>query len=311
MNAKRFGEKRIEEIKRIVGADTAVSALSGGVDSAVATVLAHKALGKRLKVVFLDDGLMRQDEPKDVRAAFRKLGITVKIIDVKKTFFRVLKGLTDPEDKRKVFSDTFYKTFKKAVKTTGAKYLVQGTIKADIIETKKAVKTQHNVLEQVGIDPKRKYGFIAIEPLKTLFKPGVRQVGRALGMPKAMTERMPFPGPGLLCRCLGEVTPKRIAVVRKACRIVEEETLKFKPFQTLAVLFDDRATGLTKKGGRHFGQIIAVRCVESKNAMTAKATKLSRAVLDKITRRMLKELPSVVKVLYDLSPKPPSTIEYI
>ena len=311
MNAKRFADKQIAEIKRIVGKEKAVSALSGGVDSAVATVLAAKALGRRLKVIFLDDGLMRQDEPKSVKADFKKLGITVQIIDVKDTFTRVLKGLTDPEEKRKVFSDTFYKTFKKAVKATGAKYLIQGTIKADIIETKKSVKTQHNVLEQVGVDTKKKYSFTAIEPLKTLFKPGVRAVGRALGMPKKMTERMPFPGPGLLCRCLGEVTPERIAVVRKACRIVEEETLKFKPFQTFAVLLDDRATGLSKTGGRHFGQIVVIRCVESKNAMTAKATKLSRTVLDKTTRRILKEIPSVVKVLYDLSPKPPSTIEYI
>ena len=311
MNARRFAERQIEEIKRVVGPETAVSALSGGVDSAVATVLAHKALGKRLKVIFLDDGLMRQDEPKTVKAGFKKLGIPVKIVDVKKTFFRALKGLTDPEEKRIVFSDTFYKTFKKAVKATGAKYLVQGTIKADIIETRKAVKTQHNVLEQVGVDTKKRYSFTAIEPLKTLFKPGVRQVGRALGMPKAMSERMPFPGPGLLCRCLGEVTPERIAVVRKGCKIVEEETLKFKPFQTFAVLLDDRATGLTRSGGRHFGQIIVIRCVESTNAMTAKATQLPRTVLDKVTRRILREMPSVVKVLYDLSPKPPSTIEYI
>jgi len=311
LNASKFAAKQIAEIQRIVGKGTAVSALSGGVDSAVCTVLAHRALGRRLKVIFLDDGLMRQDEPKSVQAGFRKLGIAVNIIDVQKTFFRALKGLTDPEEKRIVFSDTFYKTFKKAVKATGAKYLVQGTIKADIIETKKAVKTQHNVLEQVGVNTKKKYSFTAIEPLKTLFKPGVREVGRALGMPKAMTERMPFPGPGLLCRCLGEVTPARIAVVRQACGIVEEETLKFKPFQTFAVLLDDRATGLTKAGGRHFGQIIVIRCVESTNAMTARATKLSRTVLDKITRRILKEIPSVVKVLYDLSPKPPSTIEYI
>ena len=311
MNAKKFAEKQIDEIKGIVGKDTAVSALSGGVDSAVATVMAHKALGKKLKVIFLDDGLMRQDEPKSVKAGFRKLGITVKIVDVKKTFFRALKGLTDPEQKRIAFSDTFYKTFKKAVKATGAKYLIQGTIAPDIIETKRAVKRQHNVLEQIGIDPQKKYGFIAIEPLKTLYKPGVRQVGRALKMPKAMSERMPFPGPGLLCRCLGEVTPERIAVVRKACKIVEDATLKFKPFQTFAVLLDDRATGISKTGGRHFGQIVVIRCVESKDAMTATATKLPRTVLDKMTKKLLKDIPSVVKVLFDLSPKPPSTIEYI
>ena len=311
MNPEKFAADRIEEIGRIVGKDTAVSALSGGVDSAVVTVLGHRALGKRLKVIFIDDGLMREGEPRAVKAGFRKLGIPVSIINAQKTFFRALKGLTDPEDKRKVFSDTFYRTFEKAVNATGARYLLQGTIAPDIIETKKAVKTQHNVLEQIGIDPRKRYGFVAIEPLKTLFKPGVRKVGRALGMPKAMTERMPFPGPGLLCRCLGEATPPRIEIVRKACGIVEEETKRFKAFQTFGVLLSDRATGLTKKGGRHFGNIIVIRCVDSKNAMTAKATRVPRKVLDRITRRIFNAIPQVVKVLYDLSPKPPSTIEYI
>ena len=275
------------------------------------TVMGHKALGKRLEVIFVDDGLMRDGEPQAVKAAFKKLGITVKIINAAKTFFKKLKGLTDPEEKRKMFRDTFYRTFKKAVKDSGARFLLQGTIAPDIIETKRAVKTQHNVLEQIGIDPKKGYGFVTVEPLKTLFKPGVRRVGRALGMPRAMTERMPFPGPGLLCRCVGEVTPKRIAILRPGCKNVEEETRKVKAFQTFAVLLADRATGLTKKGGRHFGNIIVIRCVDSKDAMTATATKVPRKVLDKITRRIFKEIPSVVKVLYDLSPKPPSTIEYI
>ncbi len=311
MNAKKFATRKIKEIERIVGDATAVSALSGGVDSSVVTVLGHRALGKRLKVIFIDDGLMRDGEPKVVKEAFRKLDIPVKIINARKTFFKALKGLTDPEEKRKRFRDTFYRTFKKAVKASGAGFLLQGTIAPDIIETKKAVKTQHNVLEQIGIDPKKGYGFVAIEPLKTLFKPGVRKVGRALDMPGPMTERMPFPGPGLLCRCLGEVTPERIAIVRKGCKIVEEETKKFKAFQTFAVLLADRATGLTKKGGRHFGNIMVIRCVDSKDAMTATATNVPRKVLDKITRRIFKEIPPVVKVLYDLSPKPPSTIEYI
>ena len=161
MNYKNFAAEKIEEISEIVGKGKAVSALSGGVDSSVVTVLGHRAIGKRCKVIFIDDGLMRQDEAKEVKASFRKLGITVKIINARKTFFKALKGLTDPEDKRKVFSDTFYKTFKKAVKESGAKFLLQGTIAADIIETRKAVKTQHNVLEQVGIDPKKRYGFVA------------------------------------------------------------------------------------------------------------------------------------------------------
>jgi GMP synthase (glutamine-hydrolysing) len=246
-----------------------------------------------------------------VKTTFRKLGITVKVIDARKHFFAALRGLTDPEEKRKAFRETFYRTFKKAVKASGAQFLLQGTIAPDIIETTKAVKTQHNVLEQIGIDPKKGYGFTALEPLKTLFKPDVRKVGKILGLPAKVHQRMPFPGPGLLCRCLGKATPARIEIVRKACRIVEEQTRVLKPFQAFGVLLADRATGLTRRGGRHFGNIIAVRCVESTNAMTAKATRLPWKTLERIRDRILKAIPAVTKVVYDVTPKPPSTIEYI
>ena len=311
MDYRKFAARQMDEIRRIVGEETAVSALSGGVDSTVTTVLGYAALGKRLKVIFLDDGLMREGEPQAVKSSFRKIGVDVKVVDVRKTFFAALSGLTDPEEKRKAFRETFYRTFQKAVKATGAPFLLQGTIAPDIIETRKGVKTQHNVLEQIGINTKRTFTFTAIEPLKTLFKPGVREVGKVLGLPEAMHQRMPFPGPGLLCRCLGEVTPERVAVVRKACRIVEEETMKFKPFQTFAVLLADRATGLTPDGKRAFGHIVAIRCVHSKNAMTAKAVKLPWSALEKVRDRILREVPGVTKVVYDLTGKPPSTIEYI
>jgi GMP synthase (glutamine-hydrolysing) len=311
VNCKRFVARQIEAIRRTVGREKAISALSGGVDSAVATALAHRAIGGRLKILFIDDGLMRQDEPREVKAAFAKLGIRVTVVPAAKTFFAALKGLTDPEEKRKAFRDTFYKVFGKAVRRSGARFLVQGTIAADIVETKKGVKTQHNVLGQIGISARRGYGFEVIEPLKTLFKPEVREVGRALGLPKAMYGRMPFPGPGLACRVLGEVTPARVAVVRKACRIVEEETARVRKFQAFGVLLADRATGVTKGGRRAFGDIIAVRCVDSTNAMRARATTLGWATLERIQERIVREIPSVVKVLYDLTPKPPSTIEYI
>ena len=300
-------------MRKTVGDGKVVSALSGGVDSAVATVLGHKAVGKQMKVIFIDDGLMRQDEPKQVKTAFKKLGIPVKIIDAKKKFFAALKGLADPEEKRKAFRDTFYKTFSKAVKDSKATYLLQGTIAADVIETKKAVKTQHNVLEQIGIDPKKGYGYGILEPLKTLFKDEVRKVGKALGLPRAMYERMPFPGPGLATRVVGEVTPKRTEIVRKACAIVEQEIkkAKLKPFQCFGVLLSDKATGLAKNGGRAFGDIVVVRSVESKNAMTADVTRIPWKTLEKIQKRIVKEIPSVTKVLHDITPKPPSTIEYI
>ena len=311
MDYSSFARAQIEAISRTVGKGKAISALSGGVDSAVATVLGHKALGNRQKVIFIDDGLMRQDEPREVKAAFAKLGIRVTVTNTAKTFFAALKGITDPEEKRKAFRDTFYKVFGKVVRDSRSHFLIQGTIAADIVETKKGVKTQHNVLDQIGISAKDGYGFRTIEPLKTLFKPGVRKVGRAVGLPRELYSRMPFPGPGLACRCLGEVTPKRIAIVRKACRIVEQETRGGKHFQALAVLLADQATGVTQGGRRDFGDIIAVRCVDSQNAITASATKLGWAKLMKIQRRITKEIPSVIKVLYDLTPKPPSTIEYI
>jgi len=311
MDYRHFVELRTRQMKKTVGDARVISALSGGVDSSVCTVLAHRAVGDQLKVIFIDDGLMRQDEPQQVKKDFKELGIDVEIIDAHKQFFRALKGLTDPEEKRKAFRDCFYKTLGKAVRASRARFLLQGTIKADVIETQKGVKTQHNILEQIGIDPEAGYGFQTIEPLKTLFKPGVREVGRALGMPPHMYKRMPFPGPGLATRVLGEVTPARVEVVRQACRIVEEETARVKLFQAFAVLMADRATGVTKDGKRQVGHTIAIRCVDSKNAITAKPTKLSWRKLAKIQRRIVSEIPGVTKVLYDLTPKPPSTIEYV
>jgi len=311
LDCKAFIRKQIEAIKETVGDGRAISALSGGVDSAVATALGHEALGERMKTIFIDDGLMRQDEPRDVKDAFAKLGITVQVLNKKKVFFDALAGKTDPEEKRKTFRDTFYQVFAEAVLKSKAQCLIQGTIKADIIETRKGVKTQHNILEQIGIDPQSGYGYQVIEPLKTLFKPGVRKVGKAAGLPAALYKRMPFPGPGLATRCMGEVTPKRIAIVRKACKIVEEETKGLKAFQCFAVLLADRPTGVTKTGRRRDGAALAVRCVDSEDAITASPTKLSWKRLMKIRDRILAEIPTATKVLYDLTPKPPSTIEYI
>ncbi|MBM4036275.1 MAG: ExsB family transcriptional regulator, partial [Planctomycetes bacterium] len=232
-------------------------------------------------------------------------------LDAKNRFFDAFKGLTDPEEKRKAFRDTFYKVFGDAVRDSGARFLLQGTIKPDIIETQKGVKTQHNVLAQIGIDPRSGYGFGVVEPIKTLYKPDVRRVAKALGLPPAISQRMPFPGPGLSARCMGEVTPERIAIVRKACLIVEQEMSGSKAFQTFGVLLADRPTGVTKDGRRREDDAVAIRCVDSTNAVTARATKVSWAKLVRMRDRILKEIPTVTKVLYDLTPKPPSTIEYI
>jgi GMP synthase (glutamine-hydrolysing) len=311
LDCKSFIREQVEALRRTVGDGRAISALSGGVDSSVTTVLGHQALGDRLQVFFVDDGLMRQDEPRQVRDGFAKLGIRVKVVNARKRFFDALAGLTDSEAKRKAFRDTFYKVFGDVVRQSKAQFLLQGTIAADIVETKKGVKTQHNILEQIGIDPQRGYGYQVIEPIKTLYKPDVRKVGKALGLPARIFQRMPFPGPGLAARCLGEVTPARIAIVRKACKIVEEETRGLKAFQTFAVLLADRPTGVTKDGRRRDGDAVAVRCVDSTNAITAAPTKLAWAKLVRIRDRILAEIPSVTKVLYDLTPKPPSTIEYV
>jgi len=310
MRIKNFIEEKVEDIRKTVGRETAISALSGGVDSSTCTVLAWRALGHRLKVIFIDDGLMREGEPETVRTVFGKMGIRVDIVDAQEEFFAALSGKLDPEEKRKAFRQAFYSVFGREVSKSGARFLVQGTIAADIIETKGGVKTQHNILEQVGIDPERGFGFKVIEPIKELFKHEVRRVARALGLPESIYGRMPFPGPGLMARVLGEVTPERVAIVRRATRIVEEEVKRFQPFQAFAVLLSDRATGV-EEGKRKFGDILIIRSVESRDAMKARPTALPWNVLMRMSRRIVEEIPSVTRVAYELTPKPPATIEFI
>ncbi len=312
MDAKKFVEEKIKEIRQAVGSERAINALSGGVDSSAVTLLGHRALGDQLKTVFIDTGVMREGEPEKVVETFRKVGVTVHLINAQEEFFKAFKGLLDPEEKRKAFRNTFYTVLGRAVRESKATFLLQGTIAADISETQRGVKTQHNILEQIGIDPQA-YGFKVVEPLRELYKDGVREVAKELGFPKEIFERMPFPGPGLSTRIVGEITPERVTTVRKAVRIVEEELEPLKPFQAFAVLLSDRATGVTagKEGRRAFGEIVAIRSVESRDAITAEVTEVPWEILKRIQKRIIAEIPSVVKVLYDLTPKPPSTIEYI
>jgi GMP synthase (glutamine-hydrolysing) len=310
MNAAKFIVKQVEDIKKTVGSGNAISALSGGVDSSACTVLAHRALGSQLKVIFIDDGLMRLGEPADVKKIFSKLGIEVGIVDTKDEFFAALKGKTDPEEKRKAFRYTFYKAFGREVVKSKAKYLVQGTIAADIIETKGGIKTQHNILEQIGINTEEGFGFKVVEPLKELFKHDVREVAKELGLPEKIYKRMPFPGPALATRVIGEVTPKRVALVRKATVIVEEEIAPLNPFQAFAVLMNDMGTGI-EDGKRKFGHVIIIRSVESRDAMTAEPTPVPWEILMKMAKRIVTEIPEVTRVAYELTPKPPATIEYI
>ncbi len=307
-NAKEFIETSQKEIKKTVNGARAMSACSGGVDSTVTTYLVHKALGDKLIAVFVDDGLRREGEPEFVMRTLKSLGIKSKYVDAKKDFFAALKGKTDAEEKRKAFRDIFYKTLGKAAKEEKIEFMAQGTIKADVIETVKGIKSQHNVLEQIGIDPKT-YGYKILEPLKELFKPDVRKVARELGLPEEISERMPFPGPALSLRVLGEVTPERVAVVRKATEIVEEETKDMGTFQNFAVLHNDKATGI-KNGKRIYGNIITVRIVNSEDAVTAKFALVPYEKLKRIAERITKEIPSAARCLYDITDKPPSTIEF-
>ncbi len=307
-NAKEFIENSLEEIKKTVGTNRVISACSGGVDSTVATFLVHKAVGNSLLAVFIDDGLRREGEPEFVMKTLKNMGVKAKYVDAKKEFFDALKGKTDAEEKRKAFRDKFYKTLGKEAKEEKIQCIVQGTIKADVIETMKGIKSQHNVLSQIGINPES-YGYKILEPLRELFKPDVRKVARELGLPKEISERMPFPGPALSLRVLGEVTPEKVAIVRKATEIVEEETRALGTFQNFAVLHNDKATGI-KGGERVYGNIITVRIVDSENAVSAEARKVPYKTLFKISKRITEEIPTVVRCLYDVTDKPPSTIEF-
>jgi len=310
LKVKPFIRRKIREIQKEVGDKRALVATSGGVDSMTCALLAHKALGRRATILFIDDGLMRENDEAKARGALKPFGINLKTFNAQRDFFKALKGKDGPEEKRKAFRRVFYETLGRAVKQNKAESLIQGTIAADIIETKAKIKTQHNILKQIGIDPKKRFGFKVVEPLREILKYQVRQVAKELGFPSRAYQQMPFPGPGLATRVVGEVTPQRVRILRQATTIVEEEIEKLKPFQAFAVLLNDKATGIKNKK-RAFGNIIVVRSVESKDAMTASVTKVPWQILERIRDRIIKEIPQVVKILFDITPKPPSTIEYI
>jgi len=311
LNTKSFIEEKVGEISAIVGDGLAINALSGGVDSSAVTMLGHKALGNRLKTVFIENGLMREGEPERIVALFGELGVPVEIVDTKREFFDALRGIADPEEKREAITRVFYKeVFGQLVRKSGAKYLLQGTNYTDVEETVAGIKRQHNILEQVGIDTQEEYGYKVIEPLIQLRKSGIRKVAEALGLPKEIYGRPPFPGPALAARVIGEVTPERVEIVRVATKIVEEELSKTGAFQYLAILHEDRVTGI-REGKREFGLQIEIRCWESKDAKVGSATRLPYDVLEKLSERIAGEVEGVVSVTYNITKKPPSTIEAI
>ncbi len=311
LNPEEFLKEKADEISSIVGDGLAINALSGGVDSSVVTMLGHKALGDRLKTYFIENGLMRRDEPQQVVSLFADIGVHVELIDAREQFFNALKGITDPEEKREAITQTFYRdVFGRLVRESEAKFLLQGTILTDVDETVAGIKRQHNVFAQLGIDPEQAFGYQIIEPLLQIRKDGVRKVAEACGLPESVYNRMPFPGPALSARVIGEVTPEKIELVREATAITEEELADVDAFLKLAILHDDRVTGI-RDGRRDFGLQIEIRCWDSVDARIGEPTRLPPETLDRLASRIVTDVPGVVSVTYNITPKPPSTMEPI
>ena len=392
---KSFVEAEVEKIRKSIGNEKALVAVSGGVDSTTCAVLTHRAIGENLVCVILDDAFMREGEPEYVAEILSKppFNVPMKIVNVRERFLQAMKGLRNAEGKRKVFRETFYRALSETARKEGCKILVQGTIHADILETVGGVKTQHNVLAQVGINPMERYGFKVVEPLVTLFKEQVRMVARYLELPSEFSERQPFPGPGLSVRVVGEIRPDKLETVKKATAIVERELAQHKPSQYFATIIDneesdqkseipyiqetaarlfnvpsrnvhvtifaDKATGV-EAGKRRYGEIvglkvqtvngkvhqttiqnmvslqakiiterpafarvfyaikdlaekkpyvIGVRSVQTKDFLTATVSEIPWATLSKVAEELVKECPDVSTVYYDVTPKPPATIE--
>ena len=392
---EKFINERVDQIREIVGDARALIAVSGGVDSTTCAALTHAAIGDNLLCVILDDAFMREGEPERVAQLLSQppLGLPVEILDVRARFLTALKGLTDAEEKRKAFRETFYRTLGETAEKGKFRHLVQGTIQADIEETTRGVKTQHNVLSQVGINPLERYGFQIIEPLLTLYKPQVRAVARFLKVPAEMSERQPFPGPGLSVRVVGEVRADKLEALQKATAIAEESLAEYQPSQYFAAILDnmevsdyprlrqikermshflnvpsrnvslsvfhDKATGV-RSGERRYGDIaamkvvaedrnifqppiislvalqeevlrenrpftralyaikektvrkpyvVALRAVQTRDFLSARVSEIPWSTLNATAERILAACSNVSSVYYDVTPKPPATIE--
>ncbi|OPY47662.1 MAG: GMP synthase (glutamine-hydrolyzing) subunit B [Methanosaeta sp. PtaU1.Bin028] len=301
MDVQRFIDEAVEEIRREVQGK-AIIGLSGGVDSSAAAVLAHRALGDRLVPVYVDSGLMRQFESERIEQLFRHFGLVR--VNAGDRFLSALSGVTDPEAKRKIVGETFIRVFEEEAARVGADFLIQGTIYPDRIESEGGIKAHHNV---GGLPLRMEFKGI-VEPMRDLYKDEVRQVARALDLPVEISERMPYPGPGLAVRIVGEITKEKLDVVRTANAIVEEEVGSYQPWQAFAAVVG-KGTGV-KGDNRIYGWIIAVRSVTSRDAMTADVMELPWPVLRKISSRISGEIPGVARVVYDITPKPPGTIEF-
>lgn len=389
---KTFVEKQVKEIRSVIGSSKALVAVSGGVDSSTCAVLTHMAIGDNLICVILDDGFMRLNETETVADALSRppLNLPVKIERVQERFFKALFGIRDAEEKRKAFRTVFYEVLSEIARRNGCEYLVQGTILADIIETRDGIKTQHNVLEQIGINPRELYGFKVVEPLASLLKWQVREVARYLKIPPEISERQPFPGPGLSIRVVGEIRFDKLMTLKRATKIVEEYLEPYRPSQHFAAIvdnrfkpnpnvgkikrlaaevlgvedkrifvkvFQDKATGV-RDGRRRYGNIIAVgpihsmermprlnsllemqkliietnpsvtrvlylirgsnvkraysiivRAIKTEDFLTASVAEIPWDRLIECADRILEDCPDISEVYYDVTPKPPATIE--
>lgn len=329
-NPQEFVERQVREIKQVIGDGRALIAVSGGVDSSTCAVLTHMAIGDNLICVILDDAFMRLGEPERVAEILSKppLNLPVKIERVQERFLKSLEGLRDAEEKRKAFRATFYEVLSEIAKREGCEYLVQGTILADVIETKGGIKTQHNVLEQIGIRTHELYGFRVVEPLVNLFKWQVREVARYLKIPSEISERQPFPGPGLSVRVVGEIKIDKLIALKRATAVVEDhlsvykpsqyfaaiienkfkpnpnlkniksiiaESLRIKPENISVKIFSDKATGI-RDNKRKYGNIIAVKCLNGRGVYVQPLNSLLE-----MQKSIIEAYPSITRVLYMIS----------
>jgi GMP synthase (glutamine-hydrolysing) len=314
---RSFINETVADIKRTAGGDRVILGLSGGVDSSVAAVLINKAIGRRLECIFVDNGLLRKDEARLVREVFQKhFRINLHCVDASKEFLSALKGVIDPERKRKIIGRTFIKVFDREARKIGkVRFLAQGTLYPDLIESRSAfggpsatIKTHHNV----GGLPE-KMNLKLIEPLKYLFKDEVRRVGKELGMPQEILGRHPFPGPGLAVRILGDVTRQRCDILREVddrfIQILKKEGLYDSIWQAFAVLLPVKSVGVMGDE-RTYESVVAVRAVTSVDGMTADWARIPYDVMARISNRIINEVKGVNRVAYDISSKPPSTIEW-
>ncbi len=394
-NPRSFVETEIVKMRRDIGKKKALVAVSGGVDSVTSAVMTYRAIGKNLICVILDDAFMREKEPEQVADVLSRppFNVPIRIVNVRERFLNAMKDLRDAEEKRKVFRETFYEVLGETARNEKCEILVQGTIRADVIETVGGVKTQHNVLNQMGIDSAKRFGFRVVEPLVTLLKGQVRMVARYFGLPVDISERQPFPGPGLSVRVVGEIRDDKLKTVKTATAVVEHELAELKPSQYFAVIvdnreilqqsrvahfqelaarvlnvpsrnvhvkvFENRATGV-HGGKRVYGEIlgievkkmngslhripikniaslqariitgnpnvtrvflavkdlpekkpyvIGIRSVQTEDFLTAEVSQIPWSTLSKISEGIISKCPTVSTVYFDVTPKPPATIE--